>query len=156
MLQGGWAAGAQKSNSESGNGIGDALAWAPFPSVEGGAGLPTDVFGGGDNFAVGRDAPKEAVDFLKYLTTDETVIKNWVALNDGTLPTLVGSESLITDPNLTAILAARGAATFAQGFLDQVTSPEIGQAINDAMGGLVAGALSPQEVTQAITDAAKG
>ena len=70
MLQGQWAAGAQASNSESTKGIGDALGWAPFPSVEGGAGLPTDVFGGGDNFAVGRDAPPEAVEFLKYLTTD--------------------------------------------------------------------------------------
>jgi raffinose/stachyose/melibiose transport system substrate-binding protein len=155
MVQGQWAAGAQKSNSESGNGIGDALAWAPFPSVAGGAGQPTDVFGGGDNFAVGRDAPKEAVDFLKYLTTDETVIKNWAALNDGTLPTLVGSESLITDPNFTSILDARKNATFAQGYLDQVTTPDIGQAINDAVGGLVAGALSPQEVTQAITEVAK-
>ena len=60
-----------------------------------------------------------------------------------------------TDPNLTSILQARSNATFAQGFLDQVTTPEIGQAINDAVGGLVAGALSPQEVTQSITEAAK-
>jgi raffinose/stachyose/melibiose transport system substrate-binding protein len=156
MVQGPWASSAQASYSESTKGIGDALAWAPFPSVAGGAGLPTDVFGGGDNYAVGRDAPKEAVDFLKYLTTDETVIKNWVASGDGALPTLVGSESLFTDPNLTSILQARANATFAQGFLDQVTTPEIGQAINDAVGGLVAGALSPQEVTQSITEAAKG
>jgi raffinose/stachyose/melibiose transport system substrate-binding protein len=155
MVQGQWAAGAQLSNSESGQGIGDALAWAPFPMVDGGAGQATDVFGGGDNYAVGRDAPKEAVDFLKWLTTDETVIKNWVALNDGTLPTLVGSESLITDPNFTSILDARKNATFAQGYLDQVTTPEIGQAINDAVGGLVVGAISPEEVAQAITDVAK-
>ena len=156
MLQGQWAASAQASNSESTTGIGDALGWAPFPMVEGGAGLPTDVFGGGDNFAVGRDAPKEAVDFLKYLTTDETVVKNWVEKGVGVLPTLNGSESLITDPNMTAILQARSDATFAQGYLDQVTTPDIGQAINDAIGGLVAGALSPQEVTQAITEVAKG
>ncbi len=156
MLQGQWAASAQASNSESTKGIGDALGWAPFPMVAGGAGLPTDVFGGGDNYAVGRDAPKEAVDFLKYLTTDPTVVKNWVENGVGVLPTLNGSESLTTDPNLTAILDARKNATFAQGYLDQVTTPEIGQAINDAVGGLVAGALSPQEVTQSITAAAKG
>jgi raffinose/stachyose/melibiose transport system substrate-binding protein len=156
MLQGQWAAGAQRSQSESGEGIGEALGWFPFPGVEGGAGLPTDVFGGGDNFVVGRDAPPEAVEFLKYLTTDPDVIAGWVALNDGTLPTLNGSEELITDPNLTSILEARASATFAQGYLDQVTSPELGQAINDAVGGLVAGALSPEEVSQAITAAATG
>ena len=116
MLQGQWASGSQARNSESGEGIGDALGWASFPAVEGGAGQPTDVFGGGDNFVVGRDAPPEAVDFLEYLTTDPDVIEEWVAIGDGTLPTLVGSEELVTDPNLQSILAARSDATFAQGY----------------------------------------
>ncbi len=155
MVQGQWAAGAQKSNSESGEGIGDALGWASFPMVDGGAGLPTDVFGGGDNYVVGRDAPPEAVEFLKYLTTDPTVVAAWAGLNDGTLPTVVGAESLVTDPNLQSVLQARSAATFAQGYLDQVTSPALGAAINDAVGGLVAGVLSPEEVVGAITEAAQ-
>jgi raffinose/stachyose/melibiose transport system substrate-binding protein len=156
MLQGQWAAGAQASNSESGTGVGDALGWFPFPAVEGGAGLPTDVFGGGNNFIVGRDAPPEAVEFAKWITTDPGVIEGWVALNDGTLPTVAGSEELITDPNFASILEARGAATFAQGYLDQVTSPELGAAINEQVGGLVASALSPEEVAQNITAAASG
>ena len=84
------------------------------------------MFGGGDNFAVGRDAPPEAVDFLKWLTTDRDGHEVLVASGDGTLPTLNGSESLITDPNLASILQARSNATFAQGYLDQVTSPEVG------------------------------
>jgi raffinose/stachyose/melibiose transport system substrate-binding protein len=154
MLQGQWGSGSQASQSESGKGIGDALGWFPFPVVEGGAGLPTDVFGGGDNFVVGRDAPPEAVDFLKYLTTDLGVAERWVAIGDGTLPTVKGAEKFVTDPNLAAILEARSAATFAQGYLDQVTSPALGAAINEAVGGLVAGVLSPEEVTQAITEAA--
>jgi raffinose/stachyose/melibiose transport system substrate-binding protein len=156
MLQGQWAAGAQASNSESGTGLGDALGWFPFPEVEGGAGLATDVFGGGNNFIVGRDAPPEAVEFAKWITTDPGVIEGWVALNDGTLPTVNGSEELITDPNFASILEARGAATFAQGYLDQVTSPELGAAINEQVGGLVAGALSPEDVAQSITAAAGG
>ena len=28
----------------------------------------TDAFGGGDGFAVGKDAPPEAVDFLEFIT----------------------------------------------------------------------------------------
>lgn len=154
MLQGQWAAGAQRSNSESTEGIGEALGWFPFPGVEGGAGQATDVFGGGDNYVVGSDAPAEAVDFLRFLTTDPTAVEGWVALNDGTLPTVTGAEELVTDPNLQSILSARSDATFAQGYLDQVTSPALGAAINDAVAGLVAGALSPEEVTQAITEAA--
>ncbi len=154
MLQGQWAAGSQRSNSESGEGIGEALGWFPFPQVEGGAGGPADVFGGGDNYVVGRDAPPEAVDFLKFLTTDPTAVQGWVDLQDGTLPTVVGAEELITDPNFQSILSARSDATFAQGYLDQVTSPALGGAINDAVAGLVAGALSPEDVAQAITEAA--
>ena len=142
---------AQASESESKEGIGDALGWAPFPEVEGGAGLPTDVFGGGDNFIVGRDAPAEAVEFAKWLTTDPDIVAQWVASGDAILPTLNGSEELTTDPNMQSILEARGNATFAQGYLDQVTSPELGATINEQVGGLVAGALSPEEVVQAIT-----
>jgi raffinose/stachyose/melibiose transport system substrate-binding protein len=122
--------------------------------VDGGAGVATDVFGGGDNFAVGRDAPPEAVEFLEYLTTDLGVAERWVAIGDGTLPTVAGAEAFVTDPNLQSVLEARSAATFAQGYLDQVTSPALGAAINEAVGGLVAGVLSPEEVAQAITEAA--
>ena len=154
MLQGQWAPGSSASNSESGEGIGEALGWASFPAVEGGAGQLTDVFGGGDNFVVGRDAPPEAVDFLEYLTTNADVVEEWAGLGDGTLPTLVGSEAFVADPNLQSILAARSEATFAQGYLDQVTSPALGAAINDAVAGLVAGVLSSEELTQSITDAA--
>ena len=98
------------SNSESGEGIGDASAgprsrWSRAAPV-----CCTDVFGGGDNFAVGRDAPPEAVDFLKYLTTDLDVVEAWAGLGDGTLPTVVGSEAFVTDsePAVDPGRAARG------------------------------------------------
>ena len=39
-----------------------------FPAVEGGAGDVTDVMGGGNGFAIGKNAPPEAIDFVKYLT----------------------------------------------------------------------------------------
>ena len=32
---------------------------------------PTDGFGGGNGFAVGKDAPPEAIDFLKYFSEKE-------------------------------------------------------------------------------------
>jgi raffinose/stachyose/melibiose transport system substrate-binding protein len=152
-LMGQWAPGVEKDNSESKKGIGDALAWFGFPGLTGGAGQPTDVFGGADGFAVGRDAPPEAVDFLKYFVSLD-VAKRFGALNDGTLPPTNGAEVSVTDPFLTTVLQKRAESTFAQLYLDQATTPELGAAINDAIQGLFAGTLTPEQVSQAITDAA--
>ena len=83
-LMGQWAPGVEQAESESGQGIGDALGWFPFPELEGGTGLPTDVFGGADGFAVGKDAPTEAVDFLRYFLS-EPVAERFAATNTGHL-----------------------------------------------------------------------
>ncbi len=152
-LMGQWAPGVEKDNSESKEGIGDALGWFGFPGLEGGAGAPTDVFGGADGFAVGRDAPPEAVDFLKFFVSLD-VANRFASLNDGTLPPTNGAEKAVTDPFLTTVLEKRAESTFAQLYLDQATTPELGAAINDAIQGLFAGTLTPEQVSQAITDAA--
>jgi raffinose/stachyose/melibiose transport system substrate-binding protein len=152
VLQGQWTAGASASNSETGNGIGEALGWFPFPAVDGGAG-GADVFGGGDGFVVGRDAPPEAIAFLKYLVSSD-VANRWAALNDGTLPATKGSEAFVSDPNLQVIASAIAAAPYAQLFLDQVTPPAVGEVINESVAGLFKGVLAPADVAQAITDAA--
>jgi raffinose/stachyose/melibiose transport system substrate-binding protein len=154
-LMGQWSPGTMKDNSASKKGIGDDLAWFPFPALDGGAGKPTDVFGGGDGFAVGKNAPPEALEFLKYLTSLD-VAKRWGGLNSGTLPVTVGSETSVTDPFLQQVLKGRAAATFSQLYLDQATSPDLGAAINDAIQTLFAGKASPEEVTKAITKAAGG
>ena len=152
-LMGQWAPGVEKDNSESKEGIGDALGWFGFPGLEGGAGAATDVFGGADGFAVGRDAPPEAVDFLKFFVSLE-IANRFASLNDGTLPPTNGAEEAVTDPFLTTVLEKRAESTFAQLYLDQATTPELGAAINDAIQGLFAGTLTPEQVSQAITDAA--
>jgi len=152
-LMGQWAPGVEKDNSESKEGIGDALGWFGFPGLEGGAGQPTDVFGGADGFAVGRDAPPEAVEFLKYFVSLD-IANRFASLNDGTLPPTNGAEKAVTDPFLTTVLEKRAESSFAQLYLDQATTPELGAAINDAIQGLFAGTLTPEQVAQAITDAA--
>jgi raffinose/stachyose/melibiose transport system substrate-binding protein len=151
-LMGQWAPSVQKDQSADKKGLGDKLGWFPFPSVEGGAGAPTDGVGGGNGIAVGKDAPPEALDFLKFFNSVETGKK----LNtDGVgLSTVVGAESSVTDPNLQQVLAGRGNAQFMQLYLDQATSPAMGTAINDATVGLFLGASDPAKVCQAITDAA--
>jgi raffinose/stachyose/melibiose transport system substrate-binding protein len=154
MLMGQWAPGTINANSADGSGLGDDLGWFPFPEVEGGAGDPTDAFGGGNGIAVGKDAPTEAVDFLKYATSLD-VANRWGETNSGILPVTVGSDSSITDPNLTGVLEARANAKFVQLYLDQATTPELGAVINDAVAELYAGQGSPEQVAQTIADAAR-
>jgi raffinose/stachyose/melibiose transport system substrate-binding protein len=55
-LMGQWATGAYAGNDAAKYEVlGPKLGWFPFPVVEGGAGNPNDVLGGGDGFAVGAD-----------------------------------------------------------------------------------------------------
>jgi raffinose/stachyose/melibiose transport system substrate-binding protein len=154
-LMGQWAPGTQNANSEDGNGIGDALGWFPFPEVEGGDGEVTDVFGGGNGFAVGKDAPPEAVEFLEYATSLD-VANRWGETNSGILPVTLGSEGSITDPFLQDVVAARSDAQYVQLYLDQAYDPELGADINDAVEQLFAGQASPEKVAQTIADAASG
>jgi hypothetical protein len=67
---------------------------------------------------------------------------------------VVGTESTVKDPNLQAVLAGRGAATFMQLYLDQATSGALSQAFNDATIALFLGQSKPADVCQALTEAA--
>ena len=152
-LMGQWAPSTFAANTEDGDKVLEDLGWFPFPTVDGGAGQASEQFGGGDGFAFGKDAPPEAVDFAKYLTTSDVAAK--AGASGSTLPVLKGSESSVQDPNMKAVLDARAQASSVQLFLDQAYAPAVGQAINDAVQGLFAGKSSPQEVAQQIADAAK-
>ena len=79
----------------------------------------------------------------------------WGALNTGILPTTVGTESSVTDPQLTSVLDARAKANFVQLYLDQATTPALGGSINDAVATLYAGSGTPESVASAIATAAK-
>jgi raffinose/stachyose/melibiose transport system substrate-binding protein len=130
------------------------LGWFPFPSVEGGAGAGSDAFGGGDGFAVGKDAPPEAVDFLKFIT-DKDNQTTWGAHNSG-LPVNGSASGSVADPNMQAVLEGLNNADFMQLYLDQFFTAEIGGAVNDATQTLFAGSASPEEAAAAITAVAGG
>jgi raffinose/stachyose/melibiose transport system substrate-binding protein len=108
--------------------------------------------GGGNGIAVGVNAPPEAIDFLKFFNN----VENGNKLNSDNvgLSTVVGTESSVEDPNLQAVLAGRGEATFMQLYLDQATSGALSQAFNDATIALFLDQSTPQEVCKALTDAA--
>ena len=152
-VMGQWAPNEFNANTKDKKGLGEDLGWFPFPQVEGGAGQEGEQFGGGDGFAIGKDAPPEAVDFVKYLVSPEVANKGGEA--GVILPVAKGTESSVKDPNMKAVLDARGQASFVQLYLDQAYAPAVGQAVNDAVQELFAGKASPQEVSKKIADAAK-
>jgi raffinose/stachyose/melibiose transport system substrate-binding protein len=151
-LMGQWAPSVQQDQSADKQGLGDKLGWFPFPAVSGGAGAPTDGVGGGNGIAVGKDAPPEAIDFLKFFESADNA--NQLNTDNVGLSPVVGTGATVTDPNLQMVAAGRDQATFMQLYLDQATSPAMGTAINDATVGLFLGKSTPEQVCQAISDAA--
>jgi raffinose/stachyose/melibiose transport system substrate-binding protein len=151
-LMGQWAPSVQKDQSIGKVGLGDKLGWFAFPTLAGGAGAATDGVGGGNGIAVGKNAPPEAIDFLKFFMSKEN--QNKLNTDGVGLSTTVGTESSVSDPNLQAVLAGRGAATFMQLYLDQATSGGLAAAFNDATVALFLGKSTPEKVCQTLTDAA--
>jgi ABC-type glycerol-3-phosphate transport system substrate-binding protein len=136
------------------------IGWFPFPEVEGGAGLPTDGFGGVDGFVVGVDAPPETVDFLGFLTNAENQ-GTWATAGSG-IPANVEATAAIAEapaadgPVMQTVLDALNGATFHQQFLDQFFTAEIGAAVNDQTALLFAGETTPEDAAAAITAVAGG
>ena len=154
-LMGQWAPGAFASQAgvDTAADLPFELGWFPFPTVDGGAGLPTDAFGGADGFAVGKDAPPEAIDFLKFITNQENQ-ETWAT--DSGLPVNPLAVGAVTDPNMQAVLTGLNNATFIQLFLDQFFTAEVGSQVNDQTALLFAGKTSPQDAADAITATAGG
>jgi raffinose/stachyose/melibiose transport system substrate-binding protein len=152
-LMGQWSPDVQRSNSENGEGIGDDLGWFPFPVVEGGAGNPNDVLGGGDGFAVGANAEDEVVDFLRYLTTEEQ--QRQMFEQGLILPVVAGVDDLFEDnPIALQIVTARNEAPYFQLYYDQFLPPAMGTVVLDAVESIFAGTGTPEEAAQALEDSA--
>jgi len=152
-LMGQWAPAVEKDNSEDKKGIGDNLGWFPFPMVEGGAGDPGDAVGGGNGFAIGKNASPEAIDFVKYLTTagaQQALVKINVAI-----PVVKGGEVGMSDPLMITLQQSLAQAKYFQLYYDQALPPAMGSVINDSVQGIFAGTLTPEQAAQAIEDAAK-
>ncbi len=147
-LMGQWAPSAEAAYSVSKKGITDKEGLAAFPSVPGGKGLPTDVFGGGNGFALGKNAPDEAVDFLRFLTSKENNMK--YAATGSIIPVVKGADSAIPNPNARLVKALVDKATYYQLYLDQFFPPAVGGVVNDSVQTILAGTATPAEAAAAI------
>ncbi|TDB87688.1 extracellular solute-binding protein [Micromonospora fluostatini] len=152
-LMGQWAPSVQASSSTSKKGIGDKLGFFPFPVVDGGKGAGSEAFGGGNGFAVGKDAPASTVDFLASLLTVDNQRKS--AQTGAVLPTVREAASGISDPNNKIVAENLASATGFQLYLDQAYPPAVGQQVNDSVAELIAGTKSPAQIVKDITTVAK-
>lgn len=147
-LMGQWAPGNEADQSLDKKGIADKLGWFPFPTVEGGKGNAADALGGGNGFTVGKNAPPEAVDFLRYLTTvsaqsDEAKIGMSV-------PVVKGAEAALSDPLLKTVQQSAAKAVYFQLYYDQYMPPAVGSTINDSVQELFAASKPPADVAKEI------
>jgi raffinose/stachyose/melibiose transport system substrate-binding protein len=152
-LMGQWAPAVEKDNSPDKNGIGDKLGFFPFPMVEGGKGDPADAVGGGNGFAIGKNASPEAVDFVKFMTSAENqaaLAKIGVAI-----PVVKGGEVGLSDPQMITVQKTFAAAKYFQLYYDQALPAAMGSVVNDSTQGIFAGTLTPEQAAQAIEDSAK-
>ena len=129
------------------------LSFFPFPSIPGGAGNPTDVLGGAQGFAVGKNAPPETIDFLKFLTS--ATHQSMMAAQAGAplLPSVKAAGSAVTDPNALAVVKLVQNANYFQLYYDQYMTPAVGLAVNNATQALFAGQSTPQATAQTINAA---
>jgi raffinose/stachyose/melibiose transport system substrate-binding protein len=151
-LSGQWAPSVESANAADKKGVAN-LGMFNFPAVEGGAGAITDVVGGGNGFAIGKNASPEAIDFAKYLTT-ASAQSQMASLAMG-IPVVKGSEIGLKDPNMLAVQQSFAAAKYFQLYYDQFLPSAVGDAINASVQTIFAGTATPQQAAQAIEDAAK-
>jgi raffinose/stachyose/melibiose transport system substrate-binding protein len=151
-LQGHWEPGVMQGITDDGKGLGEATGWFPFPTVDGGAGDPAAQLGGGDAWAVSKKAPDVAVEFVKYLLSDQ--VQQGFAKNDMGLPTNPAATGSVSDPALAELLKVRDAAPYVQLYFDTAFGESIGGAMNDSIALMFAGKATPQDIVKATQQAA--
>lgn len=152
-LMGQWAPGVQATSSGT-DGLGDSLGFFPFPAVEGGQGDTTEILSGGNGFAVGNNAPDEVFDFLCHMFSEEGQ-RDMLAGTDNFNPVAADVEAVIdeVDPHLQLVLDVVAESTGSQLYLDQDYPAAVGETVNEAVGGIFLGDLSPEEVVEEINTA---
>lgn len=151
-LSGQWAPSVQAANSADKKGVAN-LGMFGFPAVEGGAGDGSDCVGGGNGFAIGKDATPEAVDFVKFLTNVEN--QTTIAKSGTGIPVVAGAEVGLADANMKLVQAKFAQAKYFQLYYDQFLPSAVGGAINDNVQKLFAGTASAEDVAKAIEASAK-
>jgi raffinose/stachyose/melibiose transport system substrate-binding protein len=152
-LMGDWDYGAMKDNSASKAGIpDDQLGILPFPTIEGGAGDPTDTLGGINGWLFHKNAPDAAVDFVEWYTSAEVASRFG---NAGFfIPIAKGAADNMTNPFKVQIAQSINNAHWHAIFFDQELGPQVGGVVNDISAELAGNALTAEEAAELVEEAA--
>lgn len=151
-LMGNWLYPRQRSGSTDGEGMSDdELGWFPFPTVEGGGGKPTDTLGGINGWLFTKDAPPEAVDFVKHFLSPE--IQSEMAARGWLIPTAIGADAKMENPFSKLIADNIANSTYHQIFYDQMLGPDVGLVVNDMSAELALGNITPEDAAASIQEA---
>jgi raffinose/stachyose/melibiose transport system substrate-binding protein len=151
-LMGNWLLAMQGPNAADGKGLpADQIGFIPFPVLPGGKGKVTDTLGGSQGFLVTKGSPKEAVDFLKFLTQEKE--QELAAAKGAYIPAVRGTQAAIADPRFRKISENVASSTWHQNFFDQDLGPSVGRVVNDISVAIAAGQMTPEEGAAAVQDA---
>jgi len=126
----------------------DFLGWFNFPSIPGAAGDPTAALGGGDGFAVYKDAPDVAVELLKYIVSED-VQRRFGEAGAG-IPTHKDAQDSVSDENLNLVQEGLANASYVQLWLDTAYGTVVGGAMNEAIVNFFGGQGTPEGIVDAI------
>ncbi|WP_438751072.1 ABC transporter substrate-binding protein [Pararhizobium sp. O133] len=142
----------QRKNAGDGKGLAsDQIGRFAFPIVEGGAGKVTDTLGGLNGWGVTKGASPAALDFLRFLTSQET--ERELAAKGMIIPAAANAEEGLKDRLMREAADQLAASTWHQNFFDQDLGPSVGRVVNDISVDILSGQMSPEEGAQAIQDA---
>jgi raffinose/stachyose/melibiose transport system substrate-binding protein len=144
-LMGQWAPANDAANATDKKGV--PLSFFPFPTVAGGAGGPSDVMGGGNGFGIGKNAPPQTLDFVRFLTSAD----NQRAMGKtGALVSPVKAAADGVIPQMQPVAQAIANAHYYQLYYDQFLPPTVATTVVDQTQALYAGTTTPQAAAQAI------
>lgn len=128
------------------------LGWFPFPGIPGSDGDPTAALGGGDGFGCSAEAPPECADLLAYIMSED--VQSRFAASGSGIPTVPAATASIEDPNLKAVAEGLEASSFVQLWFDTAFGTTVGNAMNEGIVNLFAGAGTPEDIVKKMEEAA--
>jgi raffinose/stachyose/melibiose transport system substrate-binding protein len=123
-----------------------------FPTVAGGTGDPNVTFGGLNGWALSKDAPDAAVDFMRWFTAADQ--QRRLSGSTGIIPVALGAEDGVVDPLMRMSAEALAGSPYHQNYLDQDLGPNLGRTVNDVSVELWSGAMTAEEAAQTVQDTA--
>ena len=127
------------------------LGWIFFPEVAGGKGKANDIFASVNGWLVSKDAPKETVDFMKYLLGKEVETK--IASKCLQIPMTKGMADVIQDQFFKSIGKEAEKSNWIGIAMDQLLGADAGSVFNDQTAELAAGRVTPESATKTIEQA---